>query len=327
MNTAQFVLDKAATEPEVVKKALTILHQKGETVSDILEFVIELEARKIKVPHPGKPVFDVCGTGGSGKSRINLSTALAIRLSGATETLDASNSRQDFPTAEKRSENLRVRGSGKLNDEVRSESRFCIAKHGNKAASGRVGSFDVIEKLQLPIGDTPEKVSAQLADKNLSFVFAPAFHPALKPMAPIRQSIGHPTIFNYLGPLLNPVPLAAQMIGVPSLEVGDKLAEVCAHLGKNAVLVHDTAFGLDDVSIGGATRFWAVGQNKQINSGAFFPEDYGFETVKDFSEIAGGDAQTNQQIIEQLLAGTASKAQQDFLAINYRIAEEFFVSF
>lgn len=305
MNTAQFVLDKAATEPEVVKKALTILHEKGETVSDILEFVVELEARKIKVSPPGKPVFDVCGTGGSGKSRINLSTALAIRLSQGPEALKAMNS----------------------NKEVSRFSRFCIAKHGNKAASGRVGSFDLIEKLQLPVGDTPETVSTQLANENLSFVLAPAFHPALKPMAPIRQSIGHPTIFNYLGPLLNPVPLTAQMIGVPSLEVGDKLAEVCAHLGKNAVLVHDTAFGLDDVSIGGATRFWAVGQHKEIRSGAFFPEDYGFKTVKDFADIAGGDATENQRLVKQLLAGTATPAQQDFLGINEIIAREFFERF
>ncbi len=322
MNTAQFVLDNAETKPNAVKSMLTALHERGETVSDILEFVTELEARKIKVPHPGKPVFDVCGTGGSGKSRINLSTALALKLSQSPETLKA----MDSASTNKPRNSLGAQGN--LNDEVRSESRFCIAKHGNKAASGRVGSFDVIEKLQLPVGDTPEKVSAQLADKNLSFVFAPAFHPALKPMAPIRQSIGHPTIFNYLGPLLNPVPLAGQMIGVPRLEVGDKLAEVCAHLGKNAVLVHDTAFGLDDVSIGGATRFWMtrVG-DKKVHSGAFFPEDYGFETVKDFSEIAGGDAQTNQQIVEQLLAGTATKAQQDFLGINQTIATEFFKRF
>ncbi|NCP66823.1 anthranilate phosphoribosyltransferase [bacterium] len=284
MNTAQFVLDNAETQPEAVKAKLIELHEKGETVEDILEFVVELQARQIKVPYPGKLTFDVCGTGGSGKSRINLSTALALKLS----------------------------------------KNYCIAKHGNKAASGRVGSFDIIETLNLPVGDTPEKVSQQLKNYNLSFVFAPAFHPALKALAPIRKEIPHPTIFNYLGPLLNPVPLAGQMIGVPSLEVGDKLAQVCAHLNKNAALVHDTAFGLDDVSIGGATRFWAVGANKEIRTGAFFPEDYGFKTVTDFAEIAGGSLVENQEIVKQLVAGTATQAQQDFLAINAKVAAEFF---
>ena len=288
MNTAQFVLDNAELKPKAVKAMLVALHERGETVSDILEFVTELEARKIKVPRVAKKAFDICGTGGSGKARINLSTALAIKLS----------------------------------------KKYCIAKHGNKAASGRVGSFDVIESLKLPVGDTPEKVKQKLTEQNLSFVFAPAFHPALKAMAPIRQSIPHPTIFNYLGPLLNPVNLTAQMIGVPSLTVGEKLADVCAHLGKNAVIVHDTAFGLDDVSIGGVTKFWMSRKgDKNVHTGAFFPEDYGFKSVKNFKDLAGGDVAQNQLILKQLIEGKAPKAQQDFLAINEHIASDFFARF
>lgn len=287
MNTAEFILENAAEQPEAVTEALKTLHEKGETVADILQFVAALEKRKIKVAAPPQKVFDICGTGGSGKSRINLSTALALRLS----------------------------------------ADFTIAKHGNKAASGRVGSFDVITALDLPVGDTPEKVSKQLQNQNLSFVFAPAFHPALKPLAPIRQAIGHPTVFNYLGPLLNPVTLTAQMTGVPSLAVGEKLAEVCAHLGKKALLVHDTAFGLDDVSIGGATRFWMTGIDKNVHSGAFFPEDYGFKTVTDFTEISGGELEKNQLIVQRLIDGQASVAQQDFLGINEVIAREFFKQF
>jgi anthranilate phosphoribosyltransferase len=118
------------------------------------------------------------------------------------------------------------------------------------------------------------------------------------------------------------------MIGVPNLEVGDKLAEACAHLGKNVVMVHDTAFGVDDVSIGGATRFWMTRRgDKKVHSGAFFPEDYGFDTVKDFSDIAGGDVTQNQNILEQLLKNEAPKAQQDFLGLNQKVADEFFARF
>lgn len=289
MNTAKFVLDNAENKPEEVRDLLVKLHQKGETVADILEFVAELETRKTKVPHSGKKVFDVCGTGGSGKKRINLSTALAINLS----------------------------------------KKFCIAKHGNKAASGRVGSFDLVSAQALPVGDTPEKVQSQLETQNLSFVFAPAFHPSLKPLAPIRQSLKHPTIFNYLGPLLNPVEnLTAQMTGVARIETGEKLAEVAAHLEKKALFVHDTHFGLDDVSIGGATKFWAVGIDpKNIHSGAFFPEDYGLKSVENFEDIAGGSLEENQVIFQSLLKNNASQAQQDFLKINQLVAEEFFARF
>ena len=288
MKQAQFILDNAESNPGKVREALVELHQKGETVQDILDFARALELRKVNVPRFNFPVFDLCGTGGTGKERINLSTVLAVLLS----------------------------------------QKFSIAKHGNKAASGRVGSFDLIEGAGFEIGDTPEKVTEQIKQKNLSFVYAPAFHPALKPLAPIRKSIDHSTIFNYLGPLLNPVELAGQMTGVSSIEVGDKLAEVALKMRRPTCFVHDTAFGLDDVSIGGATRFWMVGiTSKTINSGAFFPEDYGCTTVKNFDEIKGGDLKTNQEIALNLLQGKGTQVQQDFLRINYLVAEEFFNNF
>ncbi len=294
-NIAQFVLDHAEDQPEKVGEMLTKLHEKGETVSDILEFVEELQKRMILVETrtidklKDKKIFDVCGTGGSGKTRINLSTVLAIKLS----------------------------------------EKFTIAKHGNKAASGRVGSFDLIENLKLETSTTPESVITNLENNNLAFVFAPAFHPALKPLAPIRQSLGHPTIFNYLGPILNPVSgLTAQMTGVSSVEIGEKLAEVCTYLGRKVIFVHDTMFGLDDVSIGGATKFWISGMDGgNIHSGTFSPEDYGFTSVKDFSEIAGGDTKDNEAIFQALLNGIASKPHQDFLEINRVVAEEFFQQF
>lgn len=288
MTDPKFILDNAEENPELVRESLIKLHEKGETVEDILNFVTELDARKVKVVYPEQKVFDVCGTGGTGRSRINLSTALAIKLS----------------------------------------DRFKVAKHGNKAASGRVGSFDLIEAAGYKIADTPDKVIQNLNNKNLAFVFAPAFHPSLKPLAPIRKSISHPTIFNYLGPILSPVNyLTAQMIGVPHPSVGDKLAEVCAHLGRNVLLVHDVAFGLDDVSIGGQTEFWITGIDKKVHTGYFTPEDYGFKPVTDFSEIQGGDIETNKTIFENLLAGTASSAHQRFLDINQHVATEFFSQF
>lgn len=294
-NKAKFILDNAELKPEKVGEMLSKMHQDGETVNDILEFSEELKTRMLPVETrfldnlKGKKIFDVCGTGGSGKSRINLSTALAIKLS----------------------------------------ENFTIAKHGNKAASGKVGSFDLIEKMELETSTTPESVIDNLEKNNLAFIFAPTFHPALKPLAPIRQSLGHPTIFNYLGPILNPVlGLTAQMTGVSSVAVGEKLAEACAHLERKVLFVHDTKFGLDDVSIGGATKFWIAGMDqRRIHSGAFFPEDYGFESIDDFDEISGGSVENNQAIFEALLNGIAAKPHRDFLEINQVVATEFFRQF
>ncbi len=290
MTNAAYILDNAENSPEEVKDLLIEMHERGETTAEIVDFVQELEKRKVKVSLPNDrdwKVFDVCGTGGSGKSRINLSTPLAMRLS----------------------------------------KKFTIAKHGNKAASGKVGSFDLIEKVNLEISDTPEKVVKNLMEHNLAFIFAPMFHPALKHFAPIRAQIPHPTIFNMLGPLLNPVEnLTAQLTGVSSVAVLEKLAPVAAALGKNILFVHDTAFGLDDVSIGGETAFAKVKDGK-VEFGTFTPEDYGLTRVADFAEIAGGRLETNSEIFENLVNGTAPEAHKNFLKINELVATEFFNEF
>jgi anthranilate phosphoribosyltransferase len=179
----------------------------------------------------------------------------------------------------------------------------------------------------LPVGNTPEKVQESLENNNLAFIFAPAFHPALKPLAPIRQSLNHPTIFNYLGPILNPLEnLTAQVIGVSSVEIGEKLAEVCLELKKKALIVHDLKFGLDDVSIGGGTSFWEVNLNEgKIFTGKISPENYGIDSVEKFSEIQGGKTpEENKDIFKDLLENKASKARQNFMEINYLVIKGFF---
>ena len=289
MKKCKYILDNAATEPKKVQSLLIEMHERGETVEEILEFVKELNKRKISVPvNSSKKIFDVCGTGGSGLKRINLSTVLAIKLS----------------------------------------EKFTIAKHGNKAASGRVGSFDVIEKMGFEISDTSEKVIKNLEEKNLSFVYAPAFHPTLKDLAPIRKSISHPTIFNYLGPLLNPVEnITAQMVGVSDPNIGEKLAKVALHLNKNILFVHDMATGLDDVSLFEQTLFWKV-INGTLEIGNFTPEQWELPRIKDFAEIEGGKTpEETEQIVQKLLNGTAPQAHLNFLEINKRVAEDFFSQF
>jgi len=288
MNLAKLIFEKIDREPARVREILVEMHARGEKVSEILDFVKFLDREKIAVKIPEKKIFDVCGTGGSGKTRINISTALAVKIS----------------------------------------QKFAIAKHGNRAASGRIGSFDLLERAGIEFSDSPEKVQKNLREKNLAFVFAPAFHPILKKIAAIRKSISHPTIFNFLGPLLNPVEnLTAQLVGVANEKIGEKLAEVAQILEKNILFVHDQKFGLDEVSIGGATIFWEV-RGGRISSGKFFPENFDFPRVENFSEISGSqNLDENFEIFSDLIADRAPDSPQNFLKINQKVAENFFEKF
>ena len=279
------IFNNTTTKTDEIRDLLIAMHQRGETVSEIIAFLQFLEEQKIGFLSPISTTFDICGTGGSGKQRINLSTALAIKLS----------------------------------------AQFSIAKHGNKASSGRVGSFDLLFHMGLETAQDPVSAKEQLREQRLSFLYAPAFHPALGAVAEIRRSIPHRTIFNYLGPLLNPVNnLTGQMIGCSDPVMMEKLAEAAAYLGKNALFVHDMEFGLDDVSIGGETYAIEV-VNGQITSKRFTPEDYGITRVDSFADIAGGTTPAeNAQIFTDLLNGTASQAHADFLEMNRLVAQEFF---
>lgn len=282
----QYIFDHAESHPDRVKKVLVDMYQQTETTEQIILFLSFLRQHSQTFKSPKKHTFDICGTGGSGKNRINLSTALAIKLA----------------------------------------ENFTIAKHGGKASSGKVGSFDLIEQLGLDKATNGIEARDQLQEKNCAFLYAPAFHPILKSLAPIRKSIPHRTIFNLLGPLLNPVEnITGQMIGCSDLGMMRPQAEALAHFGRNALLVHDTVFGLDDVSIGGETYYVEV-LNGQITEGTFVPEDYGVGRSENFSEIAGGTtAAHNATIFSDLINGSATIAQQNFLEINKRVAEEFFL--
>lgn len=288
MNTAAFVLDHALGEPTKVREILINMYQRGIQKEDLKDFIRELEHRKIVVENTSnQTAFDVCGTGGSGRQRINLSTALAIKLS----------------------------------------SQFTIAKHGNRGASGRFGSCDIVEAAGLKLCSMPEEVREDLAKKNLAFLFAPAFHPALAPLAPIRKSIPHPTIFNFLGPLVNPLSsLTAQMIGFSDLSMGLVMARAAQELGKNVLLVHDLVAGLDEVSILGETKYFRV-RKGVLEEGIFVPEDFGVERVQDFASIQGGETlEDNLHIFTSLLKNTAPEAHRKFLEINAKVATDFFTS-
>ncbi|MFN7229002.1 MAG: anthranilate phosphoribosyltransferase [Synechococcaceae cyanobacterium] len=229
-------------------------------------------------PPPGRPALplvDTCGTGGDGADSFNISTAVAF---------------------------------------VAAACGAHVAKHGNRSASGRVGSADVLEALGIRLQAPPEMVVAAIERSGLTFLFAPGWHPALGPLAPIRRSLGVRTVFNLLGPLVNPLRPEAQVLGVARAELLDPMAEALAGLGlRRAVVVHG-AGGLDEASLAGVNDLRLV-EGGVVRADRLDPVDLGLVTAP-IEALAGGDLATNRAILEAVLQGRGSPAQQAVVALN-----------
>lgn len=251
------------------------LRLKGETPEEIAGFVKSLREMSIKVPN-NRLAIDVCGTGGDKSGSFNVSTAVALLLP-----------RYGVP----------------------------VAKHGNRAASSRAGSIDVVEALGISYSNDPYTVAKEIDENGISFIFAQYFHPVVGKVAKVRREMGFGTIFNLLGPLLNPARLRAQLIGVYSEEILDKLAEVVRILNMHPiVIVHGLEDHLDEVSISGPTKVAFV-DGSYIERFIFDPRDIGLEIYPPES-IKGGDAKENASIIRAILDGRGTPAQRSIVALN-----------
>ncbi|MBI2463378.1 tryptophan synthase subunit beta [Candidatus Peregrinibacteria bacterium] len=232
---------------------------------------------------PKKPrlenAMDVCGTGGSGLLRINTSTIAAFLLSSL--------------------------GVG-------------VAKHGNKAASGRFGSFDLLESLGIEFTDNVIEIEEKYKKENIAFLFAPFFHPVMKHFAETRKKIGKPTFFNLLGPLLNPAFPKKQIIGTAFRDKMLLIAETCRLLGKEKVYVVCGEDGLDEVTLTGRT-FVTEFSDGTMRSYTISPKDFGVSKAT-FSEIQGGNAEFNTEIARKILAGTCKTRHQDLVLMNVALA-------
>jgi len=226
-----------------------------------------------------KHAIDVCGTGGSGLERINTSTISAFILA-----------RLGVP----------------------------VAKHGNKAASGRFGSFDLLESLGIEFTDQIPDIERKYKAEGLAFLFAPFFHPVMKNFAALRRQITKPTFFNLLGPLLNPAFPKRQIIGTAFKNEMSLIAETCKLLGKEKVYIVCGEDGLDEVTLSGRTFVTELAHGK-IKSYTIKPEDFGLDRAA-FPEIQGGDAKFNTQIASDILRGTCETRHQDLVLVNCALA-------
>jgi len=264
---------------------LVALHMKGETVEEIVGCAEAIRAAAEPLPTPetatlsvsgtGRDaLMDTCGTGGDASGTFNISTATAFV----------------------------VAGTG-----VR------VAKHGNRSLSSRCGSADVMEALGVKISLPTAVLASCLEDVGMVFLFAPSMHSAMKYVQPARRELRLRTIFNLLGPLTNPAHASAQVVGVYSVDLVEKLAEALSMLGLHRALVVHGLDGLDEITITGPTRVAEVREGN-LRTYEVSPEEFGMKRAR-LEDISGGDADTNAAIIRDILAGTQSP-RRDVVLLN-----------
>ncbi len=226
-----------------------------------------------------QPVIDTCGTGGDGADTFNISTAVAF---------------------------------------VAAAAGLKVAKHGNRSASSKVGSADVLESLGVNLGAASDRVQAALEEVGITFLFAPGWHPAMKAVAPLRQELKIRTVFNLLGPLVNPLRPTGQIIGTSDPQLLTVMAEALGLLGTEIAIVLHGREKLDEAGLGDATDL-AILVNGQVHSATITPTELGL-TSAPITALAGGDIATNQKILTELLQGRGTAAQQDVVALNTSLA-------
>lgn len=266
---------------EVKAEFLKALRGKGETAREIAAFVQALLARAVdpglNAANLSGPMIDVCGTGGDQLELFNVSTAVMFVLAGGGA---------------------------------------CVIKHGNRAVTSKCGGADVLEELGVRIDLPPEKLRACVEEHGLGFIFAPAYHPAFKSIAPVRKLLaaqGIPTIFNLLGPLLNPARPPYQLVGVFSPVLLPKYAETLAVLGRaHAWAVHGS--GMDELSLSGPSAVWEVVdgavREREIDAAAL-----GLPICK-VEDLRGGDRRENAAILTAILDGTEQGPKRDLVLFN-----------
>jgi anthranilate phosphoribosyltransferase len=264
---------------------LIALHMKGETVDEIVGFAQAIRAAAtplhLKRDHAldvsgteRDALVDTCGTGGDASGTFNISTATALVVAGCG---------------------------------VR------VAKHGNRSVTSKCGSADVVEALGIKLTLKPEQVSECLDKVGIAFLFAPAMHSAMKFVQPARRELRLRTVFNLLGPLTNPANASAQVVGVYSESLVEKLAHALCELGLHRALVVHGADGLDEITISGPTKIAEV-RDGSVRTYEVKPEDFGLQRAP-LNAISGGDAETNANIIRQILDGESSP-RRDVVVLN-----------
>lgn len=260
---------------------LIALREKGESAAEIAAFARSLLARAVPTGidplRVAGPMLDVCGTGGDKLDLFNISTAAMFVLAAGG---------------------------------------VCVVKHGNRAITSKCGGADVLEELGVKIDLPPLRLAACVEQHGLGFVFAPAYHPAFKAIVPVRKALaaqGIPTVFNLLGPLLNPAQPAYQLVGIFSPVLLPKYAAVLALLGRSrAWAVHGS--GMDELSLCGPSEVCEVADGR-VAEHRIDPRDTGLSLCQ-LDELRGGDRAENARILLAIIEGEERGPRRDIVLLN-----------
>jgi anthranilate phosphoribosyltransferase len=264
--------------PSQLGAFLTALRLKGETVDEVTGLARVMREQAVHVPLPAHlRAVDTCGTGGDSSGTFNVSTAAGLVVAALGQP---------------------------------------VAKHGNRAASSRCGSADVLEALGVRLELGPEQVAACVERVGFGFMFAPAYHPAMRHVGPTRREIGIRTVFNILGPLTNPAGASYQVLGVADASLLHLMGEALLRLGCERALVVHGEDGLDELSLSAPTRVCEVrGGSGDLLEYSVSPAELGL-AERSRAEVLGGDAQQNATVMREVLAGKRGGAIADMVALN-----------
>ncbi|MGH1394206.1 MAG: anthranilate phosphoribosyltransferase [Trichormus sp.] len=278
-----------AIPPELSGAILTALNFKGVSSDELTGMAEVLQSQskmgtggnssQFPMPLTPFPIVDTCGTGGDGSSTFNISTAVAF---------------------------------------VVAAYGVPVAKHGNRSASSLTGSADVLEALGVNLTAPSEKVQAALSEVGITFLFAPGWHPALKAVAQLRRTLRIRTVFNLLGPLVNPLRPTGQVVGLFTPKLLETVAQALHNLGKEKAIVLHGRERLDEAGLGDLTDL-AVLSDGEVKLTTVNPQEVGV-TPAPITALKGGDVQENAVILKAVLQGKGTQAQQDAVALNASLA-------
>ncbi len=269
------IMSGGATEAQIAAYLMG-LRMKGETRDEITGSARAMRANAHRVPISAEgELLDTCGTGGDKSGTFNISTTVAFVAAGAG---------------------------------VR------VAKHGNRAASSKCGSADVLAQLGVNLDLTPEQVGQCVDQVGIGFLFAAKLHPAMKYAIGVRRELSLRTIFNILGPLTNPAGAQRQLMGVFAPDLTDLLAHVLGELGSTSAMVVCGYGNIDELTTTGPNHISHLHDGK-VTTYDIDPEDYGFRGAH-ISELLGGDAPTNAAILRGILSGEISDSKRDVVLLN-----------
>ena len=255
---------------------LSALRVKGCTGVELSSMAEELlNVCHLPVSRPNLYLVDTCGTGGDGANTFNISTAVAF---------------------------------------VAASCGVKIAKHGNKSASGKVGSADVLLNLGLNLNCPLDRVISAVNEIGITFLFAPVWHKSLIKLAPLRKSLGIRTVFNQLGPLVNPLRPNAQVLGVASEDLLEPMGSALLRMGMNRVIVVYGSGGLDEASLQGENKLVFV-ENGELRFSKINISDFNHENISN-DQLVVSENDSNEEILKSVLDGSGQKSHKDVVAMN-----------